>query len=181
MQLHAEISLLDAREVGGGGAPGGERRGGRLDDAPRLDEAVYQRFVAADVRVPREDQRIQEIPIVAAQHAHADPSPRLQQALGRENLDGFADRRAAHAEFFGKIVLARQQVVRGVDAGQNPLADRGYDRIVHRRREEWVRLYLARDRSRFRPPPALSARLVVTDMRCYQSTMAPSSSTALVA
>ena len=58
--LYAEVGLLYPNKIGGGGAPRGESCGCRFDDAPRLDQARDQSLVASDVRMPGEDQRIEQ-------------------------------------------------------------------------------------------------------------------------
>ena len=61
--------------------------------------------------MPREHLRIEQIPVVPVADPHADAPPRLQEPLGRQHLDRFANGGAAHPELNREIVLPRQQVV----------------------------------------------------------------------
>jgi hypothetical protein len=85
--LHAQIGLFDPGEISGGRAFGRKRRRRGLDDPPRFDQARDQRFVVPDVRMPGENLRIEQIPIVPVPDPHAHALPRLQQPLCRKDLD----------------------------------------------------------------------------------------------
>ena len=122
--------MPNSGEVSGGRTLGRERRGCGLDDPTRLDQTRHQRFVAADVGMPGENLRIEEIPIVPVADPDANASPGLQKPLCRQDLDGFANGRAVDAELNSEVVLPRQQVVGSVSPAKDPSSDGVHDRAM---------------------------------------------------
>jgi hypothetical protein len=128
-------------------APTGRgHHGGRLDDLAhfhQLGDEILRRHGSA---APAEYVGVQVIPEARIADAHAGLLAGLDQALGAEHLERFAQHRAAHGHLLGQHRLARQRVTRM----QHPAHDRLADFLDHLHVQI---LAAARLRCHHPPPP----------------------------
>ena len=96
------------------GAP--HRSGGagqRLQHLPDLEQPSEEAVIDADLQMPIENVGIEHVPVVAIQNLRADLGLRLDQALRRQGLQGFAQGSARNAVQLHQLRVARQDAADG--------------------------------------------------------------------
>ena len=82
--------------------------------------------------VPAQHHGVKQAPAFARQHSYASAAPGLDEAFGRQNLDGFPYGRAAHTQHRAEIIFTRQSVARSVFACENAVAENVHHGIMNR-------------------------------------------------
>ena len=90
-------------------APCGQRRRGRLDQEPQLDQIAQKIRRQSRRAVPGQDIRIKQVPMAARGDSRAGSPPCRNQTLCRQNLQGLANCLTADMVRVGEFGLARQK------------------------------------------------------------------------
>ena len=129
VRFHRGQGGANAGEIVGRRTHGRQRRSLGLDDRAGLfeceQEVVVEPVLAAH---PAEHVGIEQGPFVERAHLCAMARPYAQEALGRQNLHGFADDAAAGAIALRQLEFRRQHGSRGDLAAH----DRGSESLDHR-------------------------------------------------
>jgi len=111
---------LQFGHIASGRAFGGERGRGGFDHHPRLDEVAQKLVPRRGPSHPAQHPGVEKVPFGGLAHDGADPTPRLDQSRGTQNLNRLANHGAADAETFPQVHLRRQRSPRGDLAGHDP-------------------------------------------------------------
>jgi hypothetical protein len=105
-RLDLRVGLADTREVGVGGAAGGQRGGLGLEHAAKLQQVGLQVGVLAQHLAPR----VGKTGVKPVGHPGAAALAAVQQALGNQFLDRLAQGRAGHAQLDRQLALGLQAI-----------------------------------------------------------------------
>ena len=102
----------------------------RLEDQAEFDQPHRVVELLAGLGHPSQHLAVEQVPVLARQHARSGLLPDLDQPLADQHLDRFAQRIAADAEFRGERQLVRQDGVLAEVAADDAHAKRVDDVIV---------------------------------------------------
>ena len=119
------------RAISVGRAPlRGEGRGGGLDRAADLGQALHEVIVEPEAHAPGEHVGIEVVPVHRVEHARADPGLRDHEAFGGERLHDLAHHGARDLEALDELRLRRHVGAGGIEALEELRAEDGRDLIV---------------------------------------------------